>query len=206
MKTPFEAWYGRPPDLSHLRLFGSRVCVRRTGRRRAKLDRHDFTGLFLGFTVTDQNIRYLDINTGIVKTSHHAPAAQLLYDMGLSTSYDEEMVRHTRTVSSSPKSTPTPTTEHESGTTNTSPAPTHQCHIERQLPSTGHHSNHCIRPILTMEPFSPARILMARQLTIITSDDRTSLKYTSLPTLITMRLKKNCHSRNSTRSKSPPEG
>lgn len=56
MKTPFQAWYGRQPDLSHLRLFGSRVCVRRTGRRRAKLDRHDFTGLFLGFTATDQNI------------------------------------------------------------------------------------------------------------------------------------------------------
>ncbi len=45
---------------------------------------------------TDQNIKYIDLNTGVVKTSHHAtfdeawylqasrpPAAQLLYDMGL---------------------------------------------------------------------------------------------------------------------------
>jgi len=57
---------------------------------------NDFTGIFLGYTATDQNVRYIDLNTGVVKTSHHAtfdkawylqptrpPAAQLLYDMGL---------------------------------------------------------------------------------------------------------------------------
>ena len=73
-----------------------RVCVKRTGKRRAKLDRFNFTGIFLGYTASDQNIRYIDLNTGIVKQSHHAvfdeawylqpsrpPAAQLLYDLGL---------------------------------------------------------------------------------------------------------------------------
>ncbi len=72
------------------------MCVKRTGDRRAKLDRHDLQGIFLGFTATDQNITYLDLNTGIVKQSHHAtfdkawylqpsrpPAALLLYDLGL---------------------------------------------------------------------------------------------------------------------------
>jgi len=62
----------------------------------AKLDKHDFSGLFLGYTSTDQNIRYLDLNSGITKTCHHAtfdeawylqdnrpPAAQLLYSLGL---------------------------------------------------------------------------------------------------------------------------
>jgi hypothetical protein len=95
-KTPYEGWYGRKPDVSHLKTFGSRVCVKRTGSRRCKLDRHDFTGIFLGYTATDQNIRYLDLDSGIVKTCHHAvfdeawylqptrpPAAQLLYDLGL---------------------------------------------------------------------------------------------------------------------------
>ncbi|EJK59937.1 hypothetical protein THAOC_19786 [Thalassiosira oceanica] len=94
-KTPFEAWYGRKPNLKLLRTFGARVCVRRPGDRRSKLDRHDFTGIFLGYTATDQNVRYLDLDTGVVKTSHHAafdeawylqpsrpPTAQLLYDMG----------------------------------------------------------------------------------------------------------------------------
>ena len=95
-KTPFEAWYGIQPDLKHLKMFGSRVCVKRTGHRRSKLDRHDFPGIFLGYTATNQNIRYIDLNSGIVKRSHHAifdeawylqdrrpPAAQLLYDLGL---------------------------------------------------------------------------------------------------------------------------
>ena len=95
-RTPFEAFWGSKPNLRKLRLFGSRVCVKRTGKRDAKLDRHDFTGIFIGFTATDENIRYIDVASGIVKTSHHArfdeswylqptrpPAAQLLYDLGV---------------------------------------------------------------------------------------------------------------------------
>jgi len=55
LSTPFGLYYGVKPDLEFLRTFGSRVCVKRSGDRRAKLDRHDFTGLFLGYTATDQN-------------------------------------------------------------------------------------------------------------------------------------------------------
>jgi hypothetical protein len=40
-------------------MFGLRVCVKRPGDRRCKLDMHDYTGIFLGYTATDQNIRYL---------------------------------------------------------------------------------------------------------------------------------------------------
>ncbi len=67
-----------------------------TGVRRSKLDRHDFTGIFLGYTGSDHNIQYLDFESGIVKETHHAAfdeawymqpsrptAAQLLYDLGL---------------------------------------------------------------------------------------------------------------------------
>jgi hypothetical protein len=95
-KTPYEGWYGRKSDIAHLKTFGSWVCVKRTGSRGCKLDCHDFTGIFLGDTATDQNITYLDLNSGIVKIFHHAifneawylqptrpPAAQLLYDLGL---------------------------------------------------------------------------------------------------------------------------
>jgi hypothetical protein len=84
------------PQQQYLKTFGSRVCIKRTGNRRAKLDRHDFSGIFLGYTSTDQNIIYLDLDSGLVKRSHHAlfdeawylqpsqpPAAQLLYDLGL---------------------------------------------------------------------------------------------------------------------------
>ena len=95
-QTPYEALTSKQPDVRHLRVFGSRVCVKRTGERRSKLDRHDFSGIFLGFTATDQNIIYYDLDTARIKRSHHAffdeswymqqsrpPAAQLLYDCGI---------------------------------------------------------------------------------------------------------------------------
>ncbi len=71
-KTPFEGFYGHKPDIEYLKMFGSRVCVKQSGNRRSKLDRHDFTGIFLGCTASDHNIRYLDMESGLVKTSHHA--------------------------------------------------------------------------------------------------------------------------------------
>jgi hypothetical protein len=94
--TPFEAWWDEMPDLSALKVFGSRVSVKVTEKRRSKLDRHDFTGIFIGYTATDDNIRYIDVDSGLVKTSHHAvfneawylqpyrpPMAQLLFNMGM---------------------------------------------------------------------------------------------------------------------------
>jgi hypothetical protein len=79
-----------------MREFGPRVCVRQTSDRQAKLDHHNIDGTFIGFTATDQNIRYIDVTLGVVKQSHHAvfdeawylqllrpPTAQLLNDLGL---------------------------------------------------------------------------------------------------------------------------
>ncbi len=94
--TPFERYYGSKPDLSSLKKIGLRVCVKKSSNRCGKLDQNDFTGIFLGYTATDQNIVFLDLGTGIDKRSHHAqfdeawylqatrpPVAQLLYDLGL---------------------------------------------------------------------------------------------------------------------------
>jgi hypothetical protein len=101
--TPFERYFGTKPDLSHLKVFGSCVCVKRSGDRSSKLDRNDFTGIFLGFTATDHNILYFDMDSGLVKHSHHTqfdeawylqstrpPAAQLLYDLGLEVDSDDD--------------------------------------------------------------------------------------------------------------------
>jgi hypothetical protein len=98
--TPFESWFQQQPNLKHLRTFSLRVCVKQSGKRRAKLDRHHFDGIFIGYTATDHNIRYIDIVSGVVKRSHHAvfnkawylqpshpPAAQLLYDLSLQDDY-----------------------------------------------------------------------------------------------------------------------
>jgi hypothetical protein len=70
--------------------------VKVTGKRKSKLNRHDFTGIFIGYTAMSDNIRYIDVHSGVIKTSHHAvfdeawylqpqrpPAAQLLFDMGM---------------------------------------------------------------------------------------------------------------------------
>ncbi len=77
--TPFEPYYGLRLDLSHLKVFGSRVCVKISGIHHGKLDRHDFKGIFLGYTTTDQNIVYLNLNTGVVKRSHHAQFDEAWY-------------------------------------------------------------------------------------------------------------------------------
>jgi hypothetical protein len=77
--TPFETYNNQQPNLEYFKTFGSRVCVKRSGDRNAKLDEHNFHGIFLGFTATDQNIIYLDLDTGIVKQSHHATFDEVWY-------------------------------------------------------------------------------------------------------------------------------
>jgi hypothetical protein len=52
-KTSFEGYYGCKPDLSLLKLFGACVCMKCTGNHRGKLDRHEFTGIFLGYAAMD---------------------------------------------------------------------------------------------------------------------------------------------------------
>jgi hypothetical protein len=46
--------------------------MKQSGDCWSKLDRHDFTGIFLGYTALDNNIQYLDMESGLVKESHHA--------------------------------------------------------------------------------------------------------------------------------------
>ncbi len=55
--TPFEGQFGVKLDLTYLKLFGAWVCVKRTRKLCGKLDCHDFTGIFLGYSSTDQNIK-----------------------------------------------------------------------------------------------------------------------------------------------------
>jgi hypothetical protein len=118
--TPFKGYYGQPPDLSSLKLFGSWVCVKQTGNWRGKLDRHDFTGIFIGYTASNQNIIYIDLDSGLVKRSHHAQfdeawylqphcplAAQLLYDLGLEDD-DEAILPFPAEPTDSIASTPLP--------------------------------------------------------------------------------------------------
>ena len=96
-QTPFQAWTGTRPDLSHLRTFGSLVSPRRNGPRPAKLDNHTYEGVFLGYTSSCANINYIDVQSGRVKVcqapthfdeSHFTqtsrpPGPKFLFDLGL---------------------------------------------------------------------------------------------------------------------------
>jgi hypothetical protein len=47
--TPNEVWYGKKPDVSSLRIFGSRCHVRVAKEKRTKLEAHSLDGIFCGF-------------------------------------------------------------------------------------------------------------------------------------------------------------
>ena len=94
--TPYEAWTGTKPDLSHLRIFGSLLTSRIPGDRPAKLDKHSYDGIFLGYEGSTKNVSYIDIHSGRVKHGGHftfdeahftsskrPPGPQFLFELGL---------------------------------------------------------------------------------------------------------------------------
>ncbi|KAE9332538.1 Retrovirus-related Pol polyprotein from transposon TNT 1-94 [Phytophthora rubi] len=100
-RTPFEAWYGFVPDVSHLRVFGSLAYVylprktlstsgapggaaTRTAKRQ-KLDYRAVRGIFVGYASHQKAWKILDCASGTVVTSCHvsfdesfSPAAEEL--------------------------------------------------------------------------------------------------------------------------------
>ena len=52
--TPYERVNGKKPDLSRLRIFGSRVQVQSAGKRKMKLDSICSSGLFITYKGTDK--------------------------------------------------------------------------------------------------------------------------------------------------------
>ena len=70
-KTPFEALSGRRPKIKNLKNFGSRVIAKLPGERRAKLDDHTSSGVFLHHTSTTNISKYLDDKTNREKVTSH---------------------------------------------------------------------------------------------------------------------------------------
>ena len=94
--TPYEKLTGHKPDLSFLRIFGSRIVTRKPGKRSPKISKHLYTGIFLRYAKTMKNIVYLDTKTKKIKTTTFAkfdeahfthqnkpPGAQILFELGL---------------------------------------------------------------------------------------------------------------------------
>ena len=57
MSKPEEAFSGKRPDISHLRIFGSPVYMHVTKDTRKKLDLTTEFGIFVGYTDTPHNYR-----------------------------------------------------------------------------------------------------------------------------------------------------
>ena len=57
MSKPEEAYSGKRPDISHLRIFGSPVYMHVTKDARKKLEPTAEGGIFVGYTDTPHNYR-----------------------------------------------------------------------------------------------------------------------------------------------------
>ena len=55
MSTPEEAFYGKKPDISHLKIFGSPVYIHVMKDAKKKLEPTAQVGIFLGYTETPHN-------------------------------------------------------------------------------------------------------------------------------------------------------
>ena len=108
--TPYEKLTGHAPDLSKLRIFGSRIVTRKPGKRSPKITKHSYTGIFLRYAKTMKNIVYLDTKTRKIKTTTFAkfdkahfsytdkpPGAKILMELGLK----EQPVEHKKPLPTS---------------------------------------------------------------------------------------------------------
>jgi hypothetical protein len=67
-KTPYEAWYGTPPNISDLRVWGCTVYIKHPDPKKSQ-DRV-IKGYFMGFTKSRLLIRWLDPVTNAVKHAY----------------------------------------------------------------------------------------------------------------------------------------
>lgn len=77
--VPYNLWTGRRANVKHIRTFGSRVLVKRSGPRPTKGDPHYYDGRFLRFGATDRNIIYFDEVTQREKIARHCNVDEFHY-------------------------------------------------------------------------------------------------------------------------------
>ncbi|WVZ54330.1 LOW QUALITY PROTEIN: hypothetical protein U9M48_005142 [Paspalum notatum var. saurae] len=82
-KTPYEAWHGRKPAVSHLRVFGCLAVVKELGHI-GKLDDRSTPGVFIGYAEGSKAYRILDPGTQRVRT-----ARDVVFDEGRGWAWDK---------------------------------------------------------------------------------------------------------------------
>uniref|UniRef100_A0A5S6Q5K7 Integrase catalytic domain-containing protein n=1 Tax=Trichuris muris TaxID=70415 RepID=A0A5S6Q5K7_TRIMR len=68
-KTPMELWNGKRPDVSHIRIFGSKCFTYIPKRLRQKWDDKVEEGVLIGYSDTTKGYKVLDINSNKVRVS-----------------------------------------------------------------------------------------------------------------------------------------
>ncbi|WVZ59949.1 hypothetical protein U9M48_010030 [Paspalum notatum var. saurae] len=84
-KMPYEAWHGRKPAVSHLRVFGCLAFVKELGHI-GKLDNRSTPGVFIGYAEGSKAYRILDPGTQRVRT-----ARDVVFDEGRGWAWDKEV-------------------------------------------------------------------------------------------------------------------
>ena len=74
--TPYEAWHGRKPAVSHLRVFGCLAFAKELGHI-GKLDDRSTPGVFIGYAEGSKAYRILD-----PETQHVCTACDVVFDEG----------------------------------------------------------------------------------------------------------------------------
>ena len=59
-ETPYERWYGKKPDVSHLRVFGCMAYAHVPDGERRKLDKKSKKMRFVGYSLTSKGYRVFD--------------------------------------------------------------------------------------------------------------------------------------------------
>lgn len=62
-------WWGRKPDLSHIRLFGSQAYVHIPDVKRSKLDHKARKLTFVGYSLEHKGYRFVDLETDEITIS-----------------------------------------------------------------------------------------------------------------------------------------
>lgn len=76
-KTPYELWWGRKPDLSHLRVFGSEAFVHVPDTKRKKMDSKARKLTFIGYAIEQKGYRFVDLETDLITVSRDARFIEL---------------------------------------------------------------------------------------------------------------------------------
>ena len=79
--TPFELWYGYPPNVKYFKIFRSKCYILKDDRH-GKFDAKSDEGIFLGYSTRSKSYKYLNVNTNKVVESANVNFDEFVEDYG----------------------------------------------------------------------------------------------------------------------------